>query len=460
MDRKRNIHILIAVMLILGLLIGGCGSGNQTNEQVNTRNKEATGNKGNTGNTDNAGNSQPKTEPTTVTFWYDQTGVGQEAIKKMIEAFEEKHDHIKVDGVYIAKSGGESISQKLLISIAGGNPPDVAYFDRFLVSSYAAEGALLDLTERAEQAGISPDDYYPHVWEEAHYEGKMYAVPLNTDARMMYYNKDVFAEAGLDPEQPPRTIAELDKVADQLFIKTGNRIERIGFIPWLDQGGVYAWGWSFGGDFYNKESKQITTNDPKIVEALEWMGTYADKYNIEHITSFTDSTGTMEQDPFLTGQIAMTVGTNAKLGNINMYKPDLNFGIFPMPTPSGDDHTTWSGGGSFVMPRGATNQDAAWELLQFLGSEESQRIYIELVQSFAANPKVNEEVYDQEDPIIGQFVKILDNAHNRPTVPVGALMSDELKKAPDRVARNKGSAQEVLDEMTELLNNELQKVMK
>ncbi len=449
--RKRLVMSCIVILLIASsALLYGCGS-----------------NKGESG-ADNPAQPTPQStadnsskandnEQVTITFWHEKTGVAQEAVNQVVKNFEAKFPHIKVNNVYVAKTKDERLSQKLLISIASNTPPDVAYFDRFLVGSYASEGALIDLTERAEKDHVSADSYYPFAWDEAHYDGKLYAMPLDTDARMIYYNKDLFKDAGLDPENPPKTLAELDAAAEKLTVINGKKIERLGFIPWLSQGVLYSWGWANGGEFYDPQTGKVTANDPKIVEALTWMTSYAEKYGIDAISSFIDSTGTGALDPFITGQLAMIAGTNSNISNYQKYNPDLHYGVFPFPTATGTDYTTWSGGHSMIMPKGAKNQDAAWEFIKYFTGPEGQLTFTKGIVGLAVTPELNDQLGYKDDPIMSQFMNLLPVSHNRPVLPVGSLLWDQLLKAPDRVARHEGTPQEILDKITDDVNKELAK---
>ncbi|MFS0613528.1 ABC transporter substrate-binding protein [Lederbergia ruris] len=402
---------------------------------------------------DSSGNGT-EDKRTTVKLWHPLTNEGLTAINAVIEAFEKNHPEIKIDATYVANQG-EGQNEKLLAAIAGGNPPDVAYFDRFEIGSWANQGSLEELTEMAEKEGVTKDKFYPFAWDEANYDDKLYGLPITTDARLVYFNIDQFKEVGLDPNDPPKTIAELEEAAEKLTIKKGNKFERVGFIPWYAQGWLYTWGWSFGGDFYDEETKKVTANDPKVVEALQWEVDFAKKYNVEDIAGFTDSQGSAAMDPFITGQISMKVSNPGDVLNIKKYKPDLNFDVFPIPTPSGQDHTTWSGGWSAVMPKGAKNKEAGFEFMKFFASEEGQKIFSELSGAFATIDSVNEEIGYKDDPIFGKFIEMLPVAHHRPVIKEGSLYWNELSDAVEKATRGKGTPQELLDEVTEKVNKEL-----
>ncbi|PAD30032.1 ABC transporter substrate-binding protein [Paenibacillus sp. 7523-1] len=391
---------------------------------------------------------------TTVTMWHGLTSIDLDNMNKVVKAFEEKNPAIKMNLVYTESNEGSD--QKLLTAVAGGNPPDVALFDRFKVGTWAAQGSLTDLSSMAAESGIRKEMYYPFAWEESSYQGKLYAMPMDTDSRLLFYNKDHFKEVGLDPNKPPQTIAELEAAADKLTIKEGKRFKRIGFIPWYSQGWLYTWGWAFGGEFQDAATGKITANDPKVVEALQWMTDFGKKYNVEDIAGFTSAAGTEEMDPFISGQVSMKISGNFTVKGIEKFKPDLNYGVAPIPTPTGTNFTTWSGGGSAIIPKGAKNVAAAWEFLEFLGKEEGQTL-LNADSQISVIDSVNDKYGYKDDPIMKEFINILPNSHNRPVIPEGQLLWNELASATEKATRGNGTPKENLDRVTETVNKALEK---
>ncbi len=391
----------------------------------------------------------------TITFWHGTTDVEKEALEEIVKKFNEKNPETKVKPVYIAQQG-EGQNEKLLAAIAGGHPPDVAYFDRFEIGSWAEQGSLTEITEQAKKAGIDNESYYDYAIAEATYKGKLYGLPMDSDSRLLFYNKDHFKEAGLDPEKPPKSIAELEKAAKKLTVKKGNRFEQIGFVPWYGQGWLYTWGWAFGGDFYDEKSGKVIAHDPKVVESLQWMADYAKKYGIEDVTAFTDSAGSAAESPFLTGQLSMMVNVPTQIGGIQKYKPDLNYGVAPIPTPTGDNFTTWAGGFSFVIPKGSKHEKEAWEFMKFAAGPEGQEIYSKMTGNFASIQSINEELY-KDDPIKKEFVDSLLQAHHRPVISEGSLLWNELTKARDLAIREKNSPEKLLKAVSNKVNDALNK---
>jgi len=398
----------------------------------------------------------------TIQFWHPFGEPARSVVLDQISKFNNtvgKEKGIAVQYSFVPTTAGSQSSEKLLSAIAAGNPPDVAHFDRFVVGSWAARGSLTDISDLARAAGVTADQYFKFSWEEASYDGKLYALPHDTDDRGLYWNKKLFSEAGLDPEQPPIYTDELDAMAEKLTKKDASgRLTQIGFVPWLNQGWLYTWGWAFGGSFYDTRTKKITANDPKIIAALDWMASYAKKYGTENIESFTTSMGSQALDPFFTGQIAMKSDGDWFLFNIQQYSPDLRFGVsgHPYPRSGGEKNSTWAGGWAGVIPKGAKNPKEAWEFLRwFYGDAQAEyairTFHIPTHLQSAKDP----ELY--KDPNHAFFMSMLPNAHWRPVIPEGNLLWVELRDAREFATAGKKTAKQALDDVTRKVQEALSK---
>lgn len=395
---------------------------------------------------------------TEVVYWYPHGNpVDQGALKKAIELFNKENPGIKVVGEFIGGSGsGQGITDKLMVAVSGGNPPDVVLFDRFMVGQWASEGLLEDLTDMAKANEITREIFYDFAWQEATFKSRLFALPFDTDNRLLYYNKKMFRDAGLDPEKPPLSIAELDEYAAKLTIKEGNRYRVIGFIPWLSQGWLYTWGWSFGGQFQDPKTRKITANDPKVVAALEWMTTYAEKYDIESITNFTTAAAGGDLNPFAAKMVAMVVSGPWEIAAWKTQAPDLEYGISYIPTPSGKNFNSWAGGWSHIIPKGAKAKDAAFKFAKFMSVGEGARIYGEDTMHFMSMKEINEGLsWVRENNKYRLFVELFPKSFCRPPIPKGQLLWDELATATDNALHGKGTPKELLDKVTTKVNKEL-----
>ena len=133
---------------------------------------------------------------TEVKFWTSHTPPDSDALANIVNAFNTANPDICVKMTIVP--GAETDVAKLLTSIRGGVAPDVYMADRFTVPQRAAEGVLAELP--AEVAAMS-SQYLPFAWAETQFQGKTYALPFDTDARALWYNKDLITAAGEDPAQ-------------------------------------------------------------------------------------------------------------------------------------------------------------------------------------------------------------------------------------------------------------------
>ncbi len=394
---------------------------------------------------------------TEVTFWHPYGApVEQAAIQKATNLFNRQNPGIKVNAGFAGSGGsGQGITDKLMVAISGGTPPDVVVFDRFMVSQWASQGLFENLTALAKKNKVTKDMFYDFSWQEAGLKGNLYAMPFDTDTRALFYNKKMFKEAGLNPEKPPLTIAELETFAATLTKKDGNRYRTVGFIPWLNQGWLYTWGWAFGGRFQDPKTGKITANDPAIVKALEWETAYAKKYDIEAITNFSTASGG-DIDPFSAGMVAMMVCGPWEIADIQANNPDLDYGVSYIPTPSGTKFNSWAGGWSFVIPKGAKAKTAAFKFAKFMTTGGGARIYgedtIHLMSLKALNDKFS---WTQKDARYKIFVELLPKSFCRPVISKGQLLWDELVTATDNAFHGKGTPKELLDRATAKVNKEL-----
>src|SRR5699024_775559 len=122
-------------------------------------------------------------------------------IEKIINDFNESQDEIFVKHSY---NPFGDIWTKELAQIAAGNPPDVVINDINATALRGQKQQAESLTPFLEKEDIS-DWFYPELWDATLYEGDSYGIPFTTDTRILYYNKDMFEEVGLDPEAPPTT---------------------------------------------------------------------------------------------------------------------------------------------------------------------------------------------------------------------------------------------------------------
>lgn len=397
---------------------------------------------------------------TTLDVWVAMTATDYKPFEKLMEEYERLNPDIEINALQVTT--GETNLQKLLTAIAGGTAPDaMIYFDRFNTAQWAAQGALMPITRYVEASNvIKPDDYYPAAWDEVNFKGDIYGLPYETDARALFYNKNMFREAGLDPEKPPRTWEEVDLYNEKLTKKNKDgSYDVIGFIPWEGQGWLYTWGWLAGGEFYNPETRRVTLTDPRIVKALQWQVDFAKKYGVTEVASFRSGFGTLSMNPFVAGKLAMIVTGPWDLTYYRQYNENLDFGVAPLPYPEdGGVPCTWAGGHSNIIPRGAKHPDEAYKFIEWVSTGDrlaywnKETNHIPTIRSVAERPEfVN-------DPLLKVFIDILPTARNRPVIPAGQTLWDQLVAAAEKARHGELSPEAALREAERRVNNELRRM--
>src|SRR2546427_673584 len=166
----------------------------------------------------------------------------------------------------------------IVVNACGGAAPDVYMADRFTVPQRAAEGVLDDITSATQ--GLS-SQYLDFAWAETQFEGKTFALPFDTDARALWYNKDLITAAGqdvsaLDMTKGPATIDTVVKIADAVSKKdSSGNYDVLGWIPGgpgagraagaFDHGWHYTWGFPVGGTVADLSACKVTPTNPGVV---------------------------------------------------------------------------------------------------------------------------------------------------------------------------------------------------
>jgi multiple sugar transport system substrate-binding protein len=385
----------------------------------------------------------PPVDPHVITVWQPFDASQQGALDHLVSEFERTHPGIKVHMSFA--SNDLTSSQKLFLAIAGGVGPDVTFVDGQQLSEWAARGALADLTPSFDKSGLKPTDFWTPRWQESTFRGHVYALPWGADPNFaLIWNKDMFRKAGLDPEKPPRTIDDLDRMVDKLTVLDGQgNIKTLGINPWEWSGAncLFTWGYAFGGNLYSEPDAAhplgtVTADNPKVVEALEWMAKFARKYNVRKVNSFSAQVVGVGNSPFFAGKSAIRLLHVSQIKELEKYAPtmDIGYGLIPAP-PGGEYPNGWIGGWSLAVPRNREVRPEAFEFIKWVcTSPEATNIEAKEMEQFPAYRKSPAFDSIKRDPIRGVFYQILAHAkHVRTLMPVQGYYMETLGRAIDEV---------------------------
>jgi multiple sugar transport system substrate-binding protein len=406
----------------------------------------------------------PAAEKKMMEAWSRATGLGQEVMIEMLDIYNGKNEiGAEVEFVYIAQTQGSQADEKLLTAVAGGSPPAIYFADRFTVPQFAHQGFFTNIKDFADAAGVTADQYFDFAWDETVYKDGVYALSFDTDTRGLWWNKDIFEEAGLDPEMPPTNTAELMTVTEALTQRgAGDAITRYGFNPIYDQAWLYTWGFGFGGLFQNPETKEITFSDPKNVEAMEYIKAFVDEIGVQDIDAMlaacAGSACNDQNDYFWTGQTSMTCSGNWKVAQMHRYMPDGNYGVAPMPGPDGPaPGASWAGGWSWCVPEGNKDVASAFDVCSYMCGPEGQLKYNVETAHIPTIKAAAEEPVFREDPFHAVFMDLLPVSHARPPIPFGSKLWDlQVKAFRDEIPHGLKTPEQALVDIDIEINADLE----
>ncbi|MCL5103802.1 MAG: ABC transporter substrate-binding protein [Armatimonadetes bacterium] len=395
-----------------------------------------------------------------IVLWHCWGGTQKEYLERVVSKFEEAHPGMNVKTVFIGTS--LSNSQKFFTAVAARKAPDVVFVDGPQVSEFACQGALQPLDARVKTSRIKPGDFFNPCWKQCNYGGHTWAMTYCVDPNFSFaWNKDSFRKAGIDPNKPPESIAELDIISDKLTVMKGNRIDAMGIVPWAQFGAhnsMFTWGWVFGGSFYDEKRHRITANDPNNVRALEWMCSYAKRYGANRIAGLQQGFGALDKYPLYTGQLAMGCFHISQVQDARTYAAGLDYGLGYIPCPPGGERqSSWIGGWCMGLPSRSAHPDQGWELIRWLCADPKGTSIVGGTQDLF--PGYRKSLYFEKvknNPRYGVFLKILKSCkHQRPVMPAQLFYMGALERAVDLAIYGQKTPKQALDDATVETQREL-----
>lgn len=296
-------------------------------------------------------------------------------LKELLNTFEQTHPEIKVDLLHIP----ENYYQKLHILVAGGLTPDVVFTNSISFPIYASQGIFRDLRPLlASSQTLSEHQFYPQAlqafsWQPESGQPILAALPRDISNVVIFYNKDLFAKAGLPTPKADWTWEQFRETADQLTVDHNNDgdPDQFGFsfystppLFWL------PFVWSAGGDLFNPDLKQVTLNQSKAVAGLQF---YADLRNKWHVApKKVESGGITMSQLFLQQKVAMMVNGRWSVPVLRE-QAKFQWDVVSLPVgPSGQARVGIDASG-YAIAAQSKHPNESFELIQFLLSEAALR---------------------------------------------------------------------------------------
>lgn len=308
----------------------------------------------------------------TVDFW--ARTVSKTLAQKLVTDFNASHSNLKVK---LTLTSINDDTTTLATSIRAGDPPDVVGLNDIDMPTFTREGAFLDLTPAIAALPFAKSLSPGHLGL-ATYNGKEYGLPYWADLSVLWYNKKLFKQAGLNPNNPPANYAQILSDAKKINA-LGNGINGFTFagdcegcLGFTVQPGIWADGQHLTEGPISSQKATITGNQP-LVQALTLYRNLWSQHLVPN-NDRTDDGPTWGQD-FAAGKIGIMPGGYGQV--VNLVKPSqlgTEFMDAPLPGANGG-YSTFDGGDDFAIPTAAKNPSGAWEFIMWVLQQQQQQEY-------------------------------------------------------------------------------------
>lgn len=377
--------------------------------------------------------------PVTINFWHHysaQSAENETLMNDLIPKFESENPGIKVNAV---SHEWAELHDKILVSASSQSLPDVARLDIAWLPEFQQMGVLVALDQEmpdfSEVAGTLLDS----ALSTANIGGSYYALPLNTNSKILFYNTAMLEAAGVEV---PTTMDEWVEAVRKLSGTNANGQQIWGWNePALSGWNICPFIWSFGGSLTNEEQTAATgyINSPETVKAVE---TFAMLVQEGALTGFNSGDIPMT-DGFGTGRYAMMLEGPWKTAELAGAYPDVAYGTAYMPAGEGGSISVL--GGEDIAMFNTANREAAWKFMQFMTGE-----YAETAMAKCGQIPVNKAALESDtvkNADYAPFIQAIETAKARPTVAAWSEMDNELTNAMTAVVNGEKTAQEAMDEL-------------
>jgi len=365
-----------------------------------------------------AGTSR-STGPTKLTVWVGWSARELGVFQKVVAEYDQAHPNVTVDVV------GSINDDKIVAAIRAGTAPDVvSSFNSYNVGTYCSSGGWINLGPLMKQSGISASLFPAATQYYTQYDGTRCALPLLADDYGLYYNKTLFAAAGISG--PPKTIAELTADAKKLtkFNPDGS-IKVLGLDPFI---GFYEnvperWVTAWGAKWLDGQNHSILSKQPGWSQWLNWQRSYIKWIGYNKLVKFQAGLGDefSASNAFEVGKLAMNLDGEWRVAFIQAEHPKLDYGTAPMPTAKPSLYGSGYINGTIIgIPKNGKNQAEAWDLVKWLTT--NTHALAELSNGLRNVPSTQASLTSKEltpDAHFATFLKIFGNP-NSTTSPITA----------------------------------------
>ncbi|WP_099363969.1 ABC transporter substrate-binding protein [Fredinandcohnia onubensis] len=373
----KKFMMFLAIGLVL--LLAACAGGESTSGDGNQKS-----------GSDKSSDSEEMSGPQVVTFWHSMGGAGQEALNTIVDDFNKSQEEIQVNAEYQG-TYDESLTKFNAVAGTDSAPTMIQTFEIGTMSMINS-GNIIPIQELVDADGYDMSGLEENIINYYSLDGKFYSMPFNSSTPVMYYNKDAFTAAGLDPETPPATYEEVEAAGKAI---AESNPEMKGFA-------LQAYGWLWEQLLANQGALLLNNDNGRSETPTEIGWTEEEGKSIfEWVKRMVDdgtfanygTNGDNMVAGFLAGDVAMFLQSSASARDVIDNAP-FEVGIAFLPHPENKEREgVVIGGASLWMIDGKPEVEtkAAWEFMKYLQTPEVQAKWHVGTGYFAINPDAYEE---------------------------------------------------------------------
>ncbi|MGP4082327.1 ABC transporter substrate-binding protein [Pseudalkalibacillus sp. R45] len=304
-------------------------------------------------------------EVTEIDFWFPVAVGGDVAkiVDGVVADFEKENPDIKVNPRY-GGSYAETMTQ-VMASVQGGNPPELAVLFSIDLFTLLENDVIEEMTPLFDEEYFN--DFYDAFMANSKIGDQVWSLPFQRSTIVLYYNKDAFEEAGLDPEAPPETWDELVEYSKKLTVNGGKdqwglEIPSTGYQYWMFQ----ALALQTEDNIMSEDGKETYFDAPHAKEAMQFYLDLSKEHKV--MPEGTIEWATVPSD-FLSGRTAMMYHTTGNLTNVKQ-NAEFDFGVAYLP--ANNQYGSPTGGGNIYLFKDIPeeNKEAAIKFMKFLTDPE------------------------------------------------------------------------------------------
>lgn len=364
---------------------------------------------------------------TVVRFW--AMGREAEVVTGLVAEFERDNPGIRVDIQNIPWSAAH---EKLLTAFAADGLPDVCQLGNTWIPEFAALGALEPLQPYVDASlVVEQTDYFPGIWDTNVIDGELYGVPWYVDTRLLFYRKDILAQAGVD--RPPTTWGEWEAAMAAIKREVGPGRHAI-LLPVNEFEQLLSLALQQDEPLLRDDGNRGNFRSAGFGHALAF---YANIFEQGWAPLMSETQISNVWDEFFNGFYAFYLSGPWNIREFRKRAPTGladQWGTMALPGPDGPGAGI-AGGTSLVLFRGSRHKDAAWKLVEFLSRPDIQQRFHALIGNLPPRRSTWEHPGLANDELARAFRDQLERARPTPKVLEWERIVQEMRLASERVVR-------------------------